>query len=346
VIDPIVRELLGGSSGLYHQMLDRPDAGRICLDKRTPPRLRRRSLAICLLAALSLSTFPAHAGARSRVVWVTLEGSGRTVKVDIASGRTIASFATPGRPHNVAVSAGVVAVAMWNSTKIAIIRSGHVRTVTLGGAPHDMKIWRDRIVAANQGGSRVQVVRTDGAVLRSVALPYRPHDLAVNPRTGKVWITLEGTGKLATFRLGSDAPVRYVPTGRRPHDILFAPDGRLWITGWDGTALVYDMPGLHLVRAVRLGSEAHHLAFTPDGRFVWITDHGASAVFVLRTSPVHRVDRIPFPGEPHHVAITLDGARAVVADHANGRLVIYDTATHRRVKFVPVGPAPHGVATG
>ncbi len=306
--------------------------------------MHRRFLVICLLVALSLSTSLAHAGAGTRVVWVTLEGSGRTAKVDIASGRTIASFTTPGRPHNVAVSDGVVAVAMWNSTNIAIIQDGRVRTVELGGAPHDVKIWRDRIVVANQGGSRVQVVRTDGVVVRRVPLPYRPHDLAVNPRNGSVWITLEGTGKIGMFRLGSDAPVRYVRTGRRPHDILFAPDGRLWITDWDGTALVYEMPGLRLARAVPLGSEAHHLAFTPDGRFVWITDHGASAVFVLRTSPVRRVDRIAFPGEPHHVAITSDGARAVVVDHANGRLVVYDAGTRRRVKFVHVGPRPHGVA--
>jgi len=306
--------------------------------------MHRRALAVCLLVALSSSAFLAHARAGQRVVWVSLEGSGRTAKVDIVSGRTIASFATPGRPHNVAVSGGVVAVAMWSSPNIAIIRAGRVRTVSLGGAPHDVKIWRDRIVVANQGGSRVQVVRTDGDVLRSVPLSYRPHDLAVNPRNGKVWITLEGTGKLAMFRLGSDAPVRYVSTGRRPHDILFGPGGRLWITDWDGTALVYAMPGLRLVRAVKLGSEAHHLAFTRGGRFVWITDHGASAIFVLRTSPVRRVDRITFPGEPHHVTITRDGARAVVADHANARLVVYDTSTHRRVKFVPVGPAPHGVA--
>ena len=306
--------------------------------------LHRRSLVICLLVVLASGTTLAHARAGTRVVWVTLEGSGRTAKVDIASGRTIASFATPGRPHNVAVSAGVVAVAMWSSPNIAIIRAGRVRTVALGGAPHDVKIWRDRIVVANQGGSRVQVVRTDGVVLRNVPLSHRPHDLAVNPRNGKVWITLEGTGKLAMFRLGSGAPVRYPATGRRPHDISFAPDGRLWVTDWNGTALVYDMPGLRLVRAVRLGSEAHHLAFTPGGRFVWITDHGASGVFVLRTSPVRLVDRIAFPGEPHHVTISGDGARAIVADHANGRLVVYDTSTHRRLKVVPVGPAPHGVA--
>lgn len=306
--------------------------------------MRRCTQLACLIVVLSLGMPVANAATGRRVVWVTLEGSGRTAKIDIASGRTIASFATPNRPHNVAASSGVVAVAMWDSTRIAIIRSGHVRTVALGGAPHDVKIWHDRIVVANQGGYRVQVVRTDGTLLRRVLLKWRPHDLAVNRRNGKVWVTLEGTGKLAMFRLGSDAPVRYVPTGRRPHDILFAPDGRLWVTDWAGAVNVYDMPGLRLVRSVRLGSEAHHLAFTPHGRFAWITDHGDSAVFVLRTSTVHRVDRIPFPGQPHHVAITSDGARAVVADHAHGRLVVYDTATHRRVKVVKVGPRPHGVA--
>jgi DNA-binding beta-propeller fold protein YncE len=301
-----------------------------------------RLLGSLLFVSVTLSALGADAADARQIVWVALEGSGRTAKVDVDERRVVRTFSTPGRPHNVVASNRVVAVAMWNSTRIAIIRNGRARFVELGGAPHDVKLWRDRIVVANQGGRRVQVVRTDGTVLRRVPLRWRPHDLAVNRRTGRVWVTLEGTGRLAVFRLGSDARVRYVATGQRPHDILFAPDGRLWVTDWAGELHVYRFPGFRRVRSIPLGVEAHHLAFTPNGRTAWLTDHGAHALFVVRVESVHRVDKIPFPGEPHHVAVTDKGVVAV-ADHANGRLVLYRASTHRRIGAIAVGPGPHGV---
>jgi DNA-binding beta-propeller fold protein YncE len=38
-------------------------------------------------------------------------------------------------------------------------------------------------------------------------------------------VTLNGTDELAVVDLRARRLVRYVETGQRPHDILFAPDG-------------------------------------------------------------------------------------------------------------------------
>jgi YVTN family beta-propeller protein len=137
--------------------------------------------------------------------------------------------------------------------------------------------------------------------------------------------------------------VRYVDTVGSPHDILFAPDGRLWVTDWNGALHMLEGRRGKLVRSVPLGEEAHHLDFTPDGRFCWITDHGAGAIFVLRVKTARVVERIAFPGEPHHVTVLPGGRRVVVADHANGRLIVYDAETREQVRAIPVGSQPHGV---
>jgi DNA-binding beta-propeller fold protein YncE len=207
-----------------------------------------------------------------------------------------------------------------------------------------VKIARNMVVVANQATERVQLVKLDGTLIRRVLLKADPHDLAIDPRQRHAWVTLEGSDDLAVVDLlDRNARVRYVDTDGSPHDILFAPDGRLWVTDWNGKLHVFQGRRGRLVESIPLGVEAHHLDFTPDGRFGWVTDHAARAIFVLRVRTVRVVERIDFAGEPHHVTVLPGGRRVVVADHAGGRLVVYDAETRERVQAISVGSEPHGV---
>lgn len=310
-------------------------------------RAIRWLLVAALLAPLLLAPAqPAGAGRPHRIVWVALEGDGELAKVDIGSSEVLRRVDTGGGgPHNITVAPnGTVVAGLWASDRIVIFRDGERTFVDLGGAPHDVKIARNMVVVANQATERVQLVKLDGTFVRRILLKADPHDLAIDPRQRHAWVTLEGSDDLAVVDLlDRREPVRYVDTAGSPHDILFAPDGRLWVTDWNGALHVFAGRRGRLVESIPLGVEAHHLDFTPDGRFGWITDHDAAEVFVLRVRTVRVVERITFPGEPHHVTILPGGRRAVVADHANGRLVVYDVETRELVKTIGVGSGPHGV---
>jgi YVTN family beta-propeller protein len=149
------------------------------------------------------------------------------------------------------------------------------------------------------------------------------------------------TDDLAVVDLNTAAVDRYVATGHAPHDLLFAPDGRLWVTDWTGLLVVLD--GDDVIQTRELGVEAHHLAFTPDGAEAWITDHATNELFVLAADSANLLETINLPGAPHHVTITPDGVLAAVADHTNGQLLVYDTATREQVDAINVGSGPHGV---
>jgi DNA-binding beta-propeller fold protein YncE len=306
----------------------------------------RLLLSATLAIALAIgSASEVEAGRRNRIVWVSLEGDGELAKVDLAEGVLRRVDTRGGGPHNITVAPdGTVVAALWASDRIVIYRDGERRFVDLGGAPHDVKIARNMIVVANQATERVQLVKLDGTFVRRILLKADPHDLAIDPNERRAWVTLEGSDDLAVVDvLDRREPVRYVDTDGSPHDILFVPDGTLWVTDWNGALHVFSGRRGRLVESIPLGDEAHHVDFTPDGRFAWITDHGAGAVFVLRVRTVNVLERIDFPGEPHHVTVLRNGRRAIVADHANGRLVVYDGETRRLLRTVEVGSEPHGV---
>jgi DNA-binding beta-propeller fold protein YncE len=276
------------------------------------------------------------------LVWVALENADEVALVDIAKGKVLARHHTPGGPHNLTVASdGTAAAALYASDRLVLVRRGKARFVDLGGRPHDVKAAGELFVVANEAARRLDLVRA-GEHAASIELQAEPHDLAIAPGGDRAWVTLNGSGELAVVDLRSRRVVRYVESGQRPHDILFAPDGRLWVTDWAGPVHVFDRRG-RLRGMVELAEESHHLAFTPDGRQAWITDHSAGRVFIVDARRLALVDSLRFPGGPHHVAITPEGALAAVADHESGTVVVYDVKRRARLRSVRVGAGPHGV---
>ncbi|MBI4261176.1 MAG: hypothetical protein HY658_11475 [Actinobacteria bacterium] len=289
------------------------------------------------------STGPGEDGERAGdLVWVAVEDEDRVVLVDVGLGEVVRRRSAPGGPHNLTVAPdGTAVVALPARGAIGLVGRGPARIVELGGRPHDVKMGPgDLVVVANEGARRLDLVSLRGRVVARIPLLAPPHDVAVSG--GRAWVSLDGRDDLALVDLRARRVIRYVPTGRRPHDLLVDPTGRIWVTDWGGDLHVFTRRG-QPIRTLSLGSEAHHLSFAPDGRTAWVTDHGAHRVFVIGTGRLRVVAGLPVAGAPHHVALTADGRWAVVADHDRGLLVVYDAGSRRLVAEIEVGMGPHGV---
>jgi DNA-binding beta-propeller fold protein YncE len=308
-----------------------------------PPDQRSRTKA---LPSPSPTETPRTPSGRSRsdrqLVWVAIEDVAEVAAVNIHNREVIRRHTVPSGPHNLSVAAdGTVAVASPTEGKVSIIRRERVREIVLGGSPHDVKWAGNLLVVANEGAARLDLISRTGVKSAAIRLKADPHDVAISEDAVTAWVSLDGSAEIAMVNL-ERRTVRYVSTGKRPHDLLFDARGRVWVTDWVGVVHVFTS-GAELVRTLELGTESHHLTFTPDGTEAWITDHGSHQIFVVGTKDLKVRDALPIAGAPHHVAITPDGRRAAVADHDNGALVIYGVATRREIAAIEVGPGPHGV---
>jgi DNA-binding beta-propeller fold protein YncE len=225
---------------------------------------------------------------------------------------------------------------------IALVHGRTVRRIHLGGSPHDVKIAGNLVVVANEGAARLDLVTIRGRIAGHIPLKANPHDLAITADGKHAWVSLDGSDQLAVVDLESRRVRRYVQTAQRPHDLLFAPDGRLWVTDWNAGVRIYAGRGRQVGR-ILAGVQVHHLAFTPDGAQAWLTDHEGSRVFVVDARDLRVLESLPIEGAPHHVTLTPNGRWAVIADHDDGQLLIFVVATRRLAASVPIGAGPHGV---
>jgi DNA-binding beta-propeller fold protein YncE len=271
--------------------------------------------------------------------------------VDVDARQVVRRYALPGRPHNLAVSLnGTVAATLPSAGVVILVGPDTVKEIEVGGAPHDIKPAGDRFLVTNERAGRVDRIFSDGRTDVSTRLRAKPHDLAITLDGRSAWVSLDGSSELAEVPVVDVKSTRYLEVGGRPHDLLFAPDGKLWLSDWNGSARVLSLEDGSQGRLPQLEA-AHHLAFSPrweraqsreGDREGWVTDNGGRRVVVF-SDELAVLASIPVPGAPHHVTLTADGEVAAVANHEGGSLVLIDVKERRLVGEVPVGDGPHGV---
>jgi DNA-binding beta-propeller fold protein YncE len=234
-------------------------------------------------------------------------------------------------------------------------------------------------VAAEDGRSVSRVDIQRGAVVLTVTVPGRPHNLAAVPGGGAV-VSLPGEGRVVLIdACGRRTPVRLggsphdvkvagdtvvvantvgarldlvgkggrrwgrIPLRARPHDLAVTPDGRgAWVSleGSDQIAVV-DLRARAAIRYLSTGRRPHDLLIGPDGR-AWVTDwDGSLGVY----APLgRRLREVALGEEAHHLAFAPDGAQVWLTD-SPGRLVfVVDARSLRLVARLPMEGAPHHLA--
>ena len=244
------------------------------------------------------------------------------------------------------------------------------------------RVYASRSMTAVSAPSSIGIMRrSDMALLEEldVILP-RPHAIAVDSASGKVFVSGLGDNRIATIDARGRVELADVPGPLHAY-VTFAlsPDGtRLAastqlthaLLGFDATG-----PTVRLLGQADVLPFGYQVAFAPDGRSVWLGNQRSGAVTQVDAAgwTVAGVIRDSAFAEPHGVAVSADGRTVYVSSHGiqtapatptardsmhggmhagesaprgGGTLALIDARTRTVRKVVPVGRFATAIGLG
>lgn len=204
-----------------------------------------------------------------------------------------------------------------------------------------------------------------------------PCGIALSPGEGIAYVCLSRSNAVCALDISSGKPIRQIPVGVAPYDIVLAPDGMsAWVSNWggrmplegertemssgtpilvddestaaSGTVSLVDLRAGKEIAQVEVGLHPCDLALDAAHNLLYVANAGSDSVSVIdtaartvtRTIEVKPDDSLPFGSAPN--ALALCGSTLYVANGGNNAVAVVDSAVRG---FIPAAWYPGALAT-
>ena len=210
--------------------------------------------------------------------------------------------------------------------------------------PYQLGFSPDAKYLVVNGLARAQVDIYDAGTLKLVKrfkLQSMPSHLAFAPDSSVVYVSLQGTGKLAAIDLHRMEVLWEKPVGPAPAGVLWQ-NGRVLcaIMGSDDVVVVDPADG-RLEKRIRTGRGAHQLFRSPDGKTIFVNNRVDGTSVVLDAKTLEPVRTYKLPGGPDDIQFAPDGKIWFTLRFIN-KVAVLDPATGD-YQTIEVGRSPHGI---
>jgi YVTN family beta-propeller protein len=181
-----------------------------------------------LVHRLPAPTMPSHIAFApdSSAVFVTLQGTGSLIAIDLASGKVDWTERVGPTPAGIITRpGGTLLVGVMGSDYIAEVdpQNGNViRKITTGNGAHNFLASPDgkTLYVTNRVAGTISVLDADTlAVTGTLQAPGGPDDMALSPDGQQLWVTGRWHAWVDVIELASGT-LKTVPVGRSPHGIF------------------------------------------------------------------------------------------------------------------------------
>lgn len=314
---------------------------------------RRRLLAASLPAGLGLAApaawfVPAALAAPGGTAFVMNSASASISLIDMASRREIRRLPVLRQPHHWALTPDARTLLVGDAAGNALFFLDPASGRMLGHRrfPDPYQIWFSPngrfLVTAALRLNRIYIYEPGTfRLLKRFDVASMPSHIAFAPDSSMVYLSLQGTDRLAAIDLTALVLRWLAPIGPAPAGVMWHR-GRLLVgdMGADYVAVADPVGGRVLAR-IPTGRGAHALFLDPAGRTIYVGNRIAGTVTAINAADLRPIRRYPVPGGPDcmgfapdgHIWMTLRWAEHVaILDPLSGR---YDT--------ILVGRSPHGL---
>ena len=178
-------------------------------------------------------------------------------------------------------------------------------------------------------------------LVKRFALKSMPSHLDFSPDSAMVFISLQGTDRLAAIDLRKMALAWDMPVGRAPAGVIWH-NGKVMVAnmGSDDVAIVDPRDG-RVTERLKIGKGAHTLFRSPDGKQLWVNARIDSTATVLDAKTLKPVRIYKLPGGPDDLVFAPDGKVWFTLRFAHKVAVLDPTSGN--FTTIAVGRSPHGI---
>ena len=303
--------------------------------------MRRLFLGMMLL----LPVAPASAAG---IAIVMNSGDASLSLLDMAQGTEIRRVPVLREPHHVALAPGgrelLVGDTGGNEMLFLDPVTGEIKRRIPMADPYQIGFSPDGKWFTVTGLARNQVDVYDAATMQLAhrfPIGSMPSHLAYSPDSSVVYVTLQGTDRVAAFDLKHMALLWNAEVGKTPAGIIWH-NGKLLVAdmGADYFAVVDPTDG-QVERKVRTGRGAHQIFLSPDGKTLWVNNRVDGTTVAVDAVTLQPGRTYKVGGGPDCIDFAPDGKLWITQRFAKS-VAVLDPVTGVQTNY-PVGRSPHGI---
>jgi virginiamycin B lyase len=223
---------------------------------------------------------------RQGIVWYTGNGNGTIGRLDPATGR-VTEFKAPsgGDPHTLVTDGrGVIWFTVQSAGRVGRLdtASGRITEFAAPGGPYGLALDRaGNVWVCLMGGNQLGRIDAKSGEVSRVDMPSgaRPRRMAAAP-DGSLWVTFNGTNKLAQFDPGARRLLREIPlpsgSGGGAYAVTVDGAGIVWVNEIRSDTVVRFDPGTGESKVVKLPSRnvgIRKMVVDAQGRLWYMGSH-------------------------------------------------------------------------
>jgi YVTN family beta-propeller protein len=311
-----------------------------------------RSLRIGIVNAVLLTSVMLDRGGSTAsaagLAFVVNSSSASISMIDMSARKEVRRIPALREPHHLILSPDGKSLLVGDTTGNQMLfldpQTGEVQRRVAVADPYQLGFSPDGKFLVVNGLARNQVDVYDPQTMNLIKrfpAETMPSHMAFSPEGRTVFVSLQGSDKLAAFDLVTMMPLWTEPVGPTPAGVLWL-NGRVLVAdmGSDYVAVVDPANG-HVTNKIVTGKGAHNLFISPDEKILWVNNRAGGTTTALDAATLRVLKSFNIPGGPDDIAFAPDGDLWITRRFAEKVAVLHPETGD--FETIDVGRSPHGL---